>query len=43
MVVNRTGASGELFNPIYELVKVLIPVIIAIKDETKNEQDTTTR
>lgn len=43
MMVNRTGASGELFNPIYELAKILIPAITAIKDEAENEQDITTR
>lgn len=43
MMVNRTGASGELFNPIYELAKVLIPAITAIEDENENEQDITTR
>lgn len=43
MMVNRTGASGELFNPIYELAKVLIPAINRIQDESKKELDTTTR
>lgn len=43
MMVNRTGASGELFNPIYELAKVLIPAITAIEDENENEQDITTK
>ena len=43
MMVNRTGASGELFDPIYELAKVLIPAINRIQDETREELDTTTR
>lgn len=37
MMVNRSGSSGELFKPIFELAKVILPAKAKLQTETKAE------